>query len=159
MRWLWVVAGVLLALPASAREAKDYKASETSIVNCIEAAEAALLRTGTDITRQCIGLETQNCMSSTEDTYQPHRRMFCASAEAEVWFKLMQDAFAALIARYTKDDAEQSKVQTSVEYEPDMNELRENSRDRCDVSPFATRKKPLRHSKRILPKTEGAKTL
>jgi hypothetical protein len=118
MRWLWVVAGVLLALPASAREAKDYKASETSIVNCIEAAEAALLRMGTDITRQCIGRETQNCMSSTEDTYQPHKRMFCASAEAEVWFKLMQDAFAALIARYTKDDAEQSKVQTSVEYEP-----------------------------------------
>lgn len=118
MRWLWVAAGVLLALPATAREAQDYKASEKSIVSCIEAAEASLSQTGTDITRQCIGIETRNCMSSTEDTYQAHKRMFCASAEAEVWFKLMQDAFAALIARYTKHDAEESQRQTGVEYEP-----------------------------------------
>jgi uncharacterized protein YecT (DUF1311 family) len=118
MRWLWVVAGVLLALPASAREAKDYKASETSIVSCIEVAETALSRTGTDNTRQCIGPETRNCDSTTEDTYQSNKRMYCAAAEAEVWFKLMQDAFAALVARYTAWDSEQSKRQTGVAYEP-----------------------------------------
>lgn len=118
MRWLWVTAGVLLALPANARETRDYKASEKSILSCIEAAEASLLQTGTDITRQCIGIETRNCMSNAEDTYQPHKRMFCASAEAEIWTKLMQEAFAALIARYTKHDAEESKVQKGVEYEP-----------------------------------------
>lgn len=118
MRWLWVVVGVLFAVPASAREARDYKANEKSVVSCVEAAEKALLQTGVDIARQCIGLEMRSCLSSTEDTYQPHKRMFCASAEAEVWLKLMQDAFSALIARYTKQDAEQGKERTGVEYEP-----------------------------------------
>lgn len=118
MRWLWVIAGMLLATSANAREARDYKADEKSMVSCIEEAEKALLQTGTDIRRQCIGLETRSCMIGTEDSYQPHKRMFCASAEAEVWFKLMQDAFAALIARYTKQDAEQGKQRTGVEYEP-----------------------------------------
>lgn len=118
MRWLWVVIGVLLAVPANTREARDYKASEKSVVNCIESAEKALLQTGMDITRQCIGIETRNCDSSTEDTYQSNKRMYCASAEAEVWFKLMQEAFAALVARYTTWDAEESKRQTAVEYEP-----------------------------------------
>lgn len=125
MRWLWVIAGVLLALPASAREAKDYRASETSIVNCIEAAETTLSRTGTDTTRQCIGPETRNCESTTEDTYQSNKRMYCAAAEAEVWSKLMQNALAALVVRYTLWDAEQSKRQTGVAYEPVVTALKQ----------------------------------
>lgn len=118
MRWLCVLAGMLLAMAAHAREARDYEADEKSMVNCIEEAERTLQQTGVDIRRQCIGRETQNCDGTTEDTYQSNKRMYCASAEAEVWFKLMKDAFAALVSRYTAWDAEQSKRQTRVEYEP-----------------------------------------
>ncbi|MEK7687717.1 MAG: lysozyme inhibitor LprI family protein [Pseudomonadota bacterium] len=118
MRWLWAILGVLFAMPINAREARDYKASEKLIVNCIEAAEKALLETGVDGTRQCIGIETRNCDRTTEDTYQSNKRMYCASAEAEVWFGLMQNAFAALIVRYTTRDAEEGKKRTGAEYEP-----------------------------------------
>ena len=80
MRWLWVIIGVLFAAPANAREARDYKASARLVVNCIEAAEKALVETGVDITRQRIGIETRNCDRTTEDTYQSNKRMYCASA-------------------------------------------------------------------------------
>ena len=118
MRWLLVVVGVFVAVPAGAREARDYKASERSIVGCIESAEKTLLETGVDTTRQCIGIETRNCDQTTEDTYQSNKRMYCASAEAEVWSGLMEAAFATLITRYTAWDAEGGKKQTGVEYEP-----------------------------------------
>lgn len=125
MRCLWVVVGMFVAVPASAREARDYKASERSIVNCIESAEKVLLETGVDITRQCIGIESRNCDQATEDTYRSNKLMFCASAEAEVWSRLMEAAFATLVARYTAWDAEESKKQRAVEYEPVVPALRQ----------------------------------
>lgn len=124
MRWLWVIVGVLFVASANAREARDYKASERMIANCIEAAEKALLETGIDITRQCIGIETRNCDRTTEDTYQSNKRMYCASAESEVWYRLMQNALAALVIRYSTRDAEEGKKQTGVEYEPVVSALK-----------------------------------
>ncbi len=125
MRWLWVAVGMFAAMPAGAREARDYKASEQSIVNCIEAAEKALLQTGVDITRQCIGIETRNCDQTSEDTYQSNKQMYCASAEAEVWSRLMEAALATLITRYSAWDAEGGNKQTGVAYEPVVPALRQ----------------------------------
>ena len=117
--------GLLCGSHAEAREARDYKASVERILKCVEAAEKALPETRIDTARQCIGIETQNCDRTTEDTYQSNKRMYCASAEAEVWYELMQNAFSALVVRYSARDAEESKKQTGVEYEPVVPALRQ----------------------------------
>jgi uncharacterized protein YecT (DUF1311 family) len=114
-----VFLGLLSAVQAHARDPREYNASETSIVRCVEAAEQALIQTGVDVRRQCIGRETQNCMSTTDDnTYASNKRMYCAGAEAVAWHALMEKAYNQLLERYAKWDREQSAVASGMKQEP-----------------------------------------
>jgi uncharacterized protein YecT (DUF1311 family) len=111
--------GLFFVSQAEAQDARDYKASGERILKCVEAAEKALLETGVDIRRQCIGIETLNCDRTTEDnTYQSNKRMYCAGAEAEAWAAIMEKAYSQLLERYTKWDQEQSSARTGTEHKP-----------------------------------------
>jgi len=116
---LLLLAGSLIASEVEARDARDYKANGERILKCVEAAEKALLETGVDIRRQCIGIETQNCDRTTDDnTYQSNKRMYCAGAEVEVWTALMEKAYSQLLDRYATWDQEQSSAQAGQEHKP-----------------------------------------
>jgi uncharacterized protein YecT (DUF1311 family) len=114
-----VFLGLLSAAPAHARDPREYKANEASIVKCAEAAEQVLTQTGIDIRRECIGVQTQNCMSTTDDnTYASNKRMYCAGAEAVAWHALMEKAYNQLLERYAKWDQEQSAATSGMKHEP-----------------------------------------
>ncbi len=123
MRALSVFVGALGVLifyaSAHSEDSKDYKANEKRILDCVEASEKSRDRTYVDLTRECIGKETNNCDLTTEhNTYESNRRMFCAGAEAQVWTVLMERAYEQLLDRYAKWDREQSGLQTGMNYEP-----------------------------------------
>ncbi|MDP1753857.1 MAG: lysozyme inhibitor LprI family protein [Reyranella sp.] len=104
---------------AHSEDSHDYKADEKRILDCVETAERSRDRTYVDLTRECIGKETNNCDLTTEhNTYESNRRMFCAGAEAQVWMALMERAYEQLLGYYAKWDREQSGLQTGMQYEP-----------------------------------------
>jgi len=118
-RLLFAVFGLgmmVLGQAALGRDARDYQADERRVVDCVEAAERTRSATGVDLTRQCVGQQTQVCDRVTEDTYQSNKRMYCADAEAEVWDRMLDSAYSSLLAALTKADDDAQKM-TTLTYE------------------------------------------
>lgn len=114
---------LVLTQIAQAREARDYQADERRMLDCIEAAERTRSATGIDLTRQCIGQQTQFCDSVTRDNYQSNKRMFCAEAEARVWRTFLERAYALLVEAFTKADENARKI-SAVSFESAVDALK-----------------------------------
>jgi uncharacterized protein YecT (DUF1311 family) len=114
---------LVLTQTTQAREARDYEADERRMLDCVEAAERTRSATGIDLTRQCIGQQTQFCDRVTQDTYQSNKRMFCAGAEAKVWRSFLERAYSLLMEDFTKAD-EDARRMSAVSFESSVDALK-----------------------------------
>jgi uncharacterized protein YecT (DUF1311 family) len=115
MRSLLTVVGVLcLAGTASEanaqRSAADFRASEQLILECIASAEKEQLRTGTEVTRRCIGQETRRCVDTTDLEFRAHQAMYCASAEGQAWAAILDREYVSLRRQAATWDEEAAKL-------------------------------------------------
>ena len=113
MRSLMVVVGALCAFGlgqhAAGQEAKDFRASEGRIFECLTAADKQR-RPDVDTRRLCIGQETQRCWDSAEGDLRALKEFFCVSAEVVAWSAILDRTYASLRQRVAKVDEEFAKL-------------------------------------------------
>jgi hypothetical protein len=112
-RWS-ATALVLLSLvaatePASARQPSDFKVSEQVVLQCVEAAERSNASGKADQARDCIGRETETCLSVMGAGGPTDGEVLCASSETAAWYEIGKKAYAALLAFVAKEDKAKPK--------------------------------------------------
>lgn len=96
----------LLATPerASARQPSDFKVSEQVVLQCVETAERSSAAGKVDQARDCIGRETETCLSVTGTGGPADSEVLCTSSETAAWYEISKKAYAALLALVAKED-------------------------------------------------------